>query len=195
MGGGTAAPPTCGLHDINLSQHQGRGSSWGEKDTKEMRETLQNSSLGGSHLNSSYERPRQVRLCLWPRPPPPTVRDSGLILSFVETVLFYLTITGRRKMTRNIRTSPSSVPFSFSLSLFVLRCESTVQLQRLAHSDSFCLILPPNLKSAIAAVTYMAEQLKKQDTDDSVRVDCRDARACRQRALTHRFCVTPNPQR
>uniref|UniRef100_A0A674PH73 Acetylcholine receptor subunit beta n=1 Tax=Takifugu rubripes TaxID=31033 RepID=A0A674PH73_TAKRU len=46
---------------------------------------------------------------------------------------------------------------------------STVQLQRLAHSDSFCLILPPNLKSAIEAVTYMAEQLKKQDTDDSVR--------------------------
>uniref|UniRef100_A0A674P2S0 Acetylcholine receptor subunit beta n=1 Tax=Takifugu rubripes TaxID=31033 RepID=A0A674P2S0_TAKRU len=51
------------------------------------------------------------------------------------------------------------------------RCESTVQLQRLAHSDSFCLILPPNLKSAIEAVTYMAEQLKKQDTDDSMTGD------------------------
>lgn len=58
------------------------------------------------------------------------------------------------------------------------RCESTVQLQRLAHSDSFCLILPPNLKSAIEAVTYMADQLKKQDTDDSVRTGrCRDAQA------------------
>lgn len=58
------------------------------------------------------------------------------------------------------------------------RCESTVQLQRLADSDSFCLILPPNLKSAIEAVTYMAEQLKKQDTDDSVRKGrCRDAQA------------------
>lgn len=50
------------------------------------------------------------------------------------------------------------------------RCESTVQLQRVPNTDSFCLILPPNLKSAIAAVTYMAEQLKKQDTDDSVSV-------------------------
>lgn len=56
------------------------------------------------------------------------------------------------------------VPSSLSV-----RCESTVQLQRLPHTDSFCLILPPNLKSAIAAVTYMAEQLKKQDTDDTVR--------------------------
>lgn len=50
------------------------------------------------------------------------------------------------------------------------RCESTVQLQRVPNTDSFCLILPPNLKSAIAAVTYMAEQLKKQDADDSVSV-------------------------
>lgn len=56
------------------------------------------------------------------------------------------------------------VPFSLSV-----RCESTVQLQRLPHTDSFCLILPPNLKSAISAVNYMAEQLKKQDTDDTVR--------------------------
>ncbi|XP_060887553.1 cholinergic receptor, nicotinic, beta 1 (muscle) like isoform X2 [Labrus mixtus] len=47
------------------------------------------------------------------------------------------------------------------------RCESTVQLQRLPDTDSFCLILPPNLKSAIAAVTYMADQLKRQDTDDT----------------------------
>uniref|UniRef100_A0A671Y467 Acetylcholine receptor subunit beta n=1 Tax=Sparus aurata TaxID=8175 RepID=A0A671Y467_SPAAU len=52
-----------------------------------------------------------------------------------------------------------------------LRCESTVQLQRLPNTDSFCLILPPNLKSAIAAVTYMAEQLKKQDTDDTMTGD------------------------
>uniref|UniRef100_A0A3Q0S9S7 Acetylcholine receptor subunit beta n=1 Tax=Amphilophus citrinellus TaxID=61819 RepID=A0A3Q0S9S7_AMPCI len=51
------------------------------------------------------------------------------------------------------------------------RCESTVQLQRVPNTDSFCLILPPNLKSAIAAVTYMAEQLKKQDTDDSLTGD------------------------
>uniref|UniRef100_A0A3Q2NS03 Acetylcholine receptor subunit beta n=1 Tax=Fundulus heteroclitus TaxID=8078 RepID=A0A3Q2NS03_FUNHE len=40
---------------------------------------------------------------------------------------------------------------------------------RLPDSDRFCLILPPNLKSAIDAVTYIAEQLKRQDTDDSVR--------------------------
>uniref|UniRef100_A0A4W6ER50 Acetylcholine receptor subunit beta n=1 Tax=Lates calcarifer TaxID=8187 RepID=A0A4W6ER50_LATCA len=51
------------------------------------------------------------------------------------------------------------------------RCESTVQLQRLPDTDSYCLILPPNLKSAIAAVTYMAEQLKKQDTDDTMTGD------------------------
>uniref|UniRef100_UPI0037E989B7 cholinergic receptor, nicotinic, beta 1 (muscle) like n=1 Tax=Semicossyphus pulcher TaxID=241346 RepID=UPI0037E989B7 len=51
------------------------------------------------------------------------------------------------------------------------RCESTVQLQRLPDSDSYCLILPPNLKSAIAAVTYMAEQLKKQDEDDTMTGD------------------------
>ena len=47
-----------------------------------------------------------------------------------------------------------------------------MQLQRLPNTDSFCLILPPNLKSAIAAITYMAEQLKKQDTDDTVRRSC-----------------------
>lgn len=46
-----------------------------------------------------------------------------------------------------------------------------MHLQQLPHSDSFCLILPPNLKSAIAAVTYIAEQLKKQDMGDSVRID------------------------
>ncbi|KAM4611731.1 cholinergic receptor, nicotinic, beta 1 (muscle) like [Polymixia lowei] len=51
------------------------------------------------------------------------------------------------------------------------RSESTVQLQRYFDSDSYCLILPPNLKSAIAAVTYMAEQLKKQDTDDAMTGD------------------------
>lgn len=44
-----------------------------------------------------------------------------------------------------------------------------MQLQRLPNTDNYCLILPPNLKSAIAAVTYMAEQLKKQDVDDTVR--------------------------
>lgn len=54
---------------------------------------------------------------------------------------------------------------------YVFRCESVVHLQQLPHSDSFCLILPPNLKSAIAAVTYIAEQLKKQDMGDSVRID------------------------
>ncbi|XP_057710995.1 cholinergic receptor, nicotinic, beta 1 (muscle) like isoform X2 [Corythoichthys intestinalis] len=51
------------------------------------------------------------------------------------------------------------------------RCESPVQLQRLPDSDGFCLILPPNLKSAIGAVTFMAEQLKKQDVDDSMTED------------------------
>ncbi|CAN9509473.1 unnamed protein product [Ophioblennius macclurei] len=51
------------------------------------------------------------------------------------------------------------------------RCESPVQIQQLPNSDRFCLILPPNLKSAIAAVTYMAEQLKKQDTDDTMTGD------------------------
>ncbi|XP_029942096.1 cholinergic receptor, nicotinic, beta 1 (muscle) like [Salarias fasciatus] len=51
------------------------------------------------------------------------------------------------------------------------RCESPVQIQQLPDSDRFCLILPPNLKSAIAAVTYMAEQLKKQDTDDAMTGD------------------------
>ncbi|XP_056156144.1 cholinergic receptor, nicotinic, beta 1 (muscle) like [Lampris incognitus] len=49
--------------------------------------------------------------------------------------------------------------------------EGTVQLQRYYDTDSYCLILPPNLKSAIAAVTYMAEQLKKQDTDDTMTGD------------------------
>uniref|UniRef100_A0AAV2KPE1 Acetylcholine receptor subunit beta n=1 Tax=Knipowitschia caucasica TaxID=637954 RepID=A0AAV2KPE1_KNICA len=48
-------------------------------------------------------------------------------------------------------------------------CEVPVQLQR--HPDGYCLILPPNLKSAIAAVTYMSEQLQKQDTDDSMTGD------------------------
>ncbi|KAF7229803.1 cholinergic receptor, nicotinic, beta 1 (muscle) like [Nothobranchius furzeri] len=51
------------------------------------------------------------------------------------------------------------------------RCESTVQLQWLPDSERFCLVLPPNLKSAISAVTYVAEQLKKQDTDDSMTED------------------------
>ncbi|KAG7495946.1 acetylcholine receptor subunit beta-like [Solea senegalensis] len=51
------------------------------------------------------------------------------------------------------------------------RCEDTVQLQRFPNTDNYCLILPPNLKSAIAAVTYMAEQLKKQDTDDTMTGD------------------------
>uniref|UniRef100_A0A8C7CMN3 Cholinergic receptor, nicotinic, beta 1 (muscle) like n=1 Tax=Oncorhynchus kisutch TaxID=8019 RepID=A0A8C7CMN3_ONCKI len=44
-----------------------------------------------------------------------------------------------------------------------LRSENAVQLQGFFDSDNYCLILPPDLKSAIAAVTYMAEQLKKQD--------------------------------
>ncbi|KAK9524548.1 hypothetical protein VZT92_016931 [Zoarces viviparus] len=51
------------------------------------------------------------------------------------------------------------------------RCESTVHLQRLPDTDSYCLILPPNLKSAISAVTYMADQLKKQDTDNTMTGD------------------------
>ncbi|XP_046905044.1 cholinergic receptor, nicotinic, beta 1 (muscle) like [Hypomesus transpacificus] len=51
------------------------------------------------------------------------------------------------------------------------RSESTVQLQKFFDSDNYCLVLPPDLKSAIAAVTYMAEQLRKQDTDDSMTGD------------------------
>ncbi|XP_076145747.1 cholinergic receptor, nicotinic, beta 1 (muscle) like [Alosa pseudoharengus] len=49
--------------------------------------------------------------------------------------------------------------------------DSTVQLQKYFDSDSYCLILPPNLKSAISAVTYMAEQLKNQDIDDTMTDD------------------------
>ncbi|RXN21504.1 acetylcholine receptor subunit beta-like protein [Labeo rohita] len=49
--------------------------------------------------------------------------------------------------------------------------ENTVKLQRFSNSDNYCLILPPNLKSAIAAITYMAEQLKKQDVDDTMTDD------------------------
>ncbi|GAA6069321.1 cholinergic receptor, nicotinic, beta 1 (muscle) like, partial [Tachysurus ichikawai] len=49
--------------------------------------------------------------------------------------------------------------------------DNTVQLQRLFDSDSFCLILPPDLKSAIAAITYMSDQLKKQDLDDTMTDD------------------------
>ncbi|RVE60685.1 hypothetical protein OJAV_G00183610 [Oryzias javanicus] len=51
------------------------------------------------------------------------------------------------------------------------RCESTAHLQRLPNTDGYCLVLPTNLKSAIAAVTYMAEQLRKQDTDDTMTGD------------------------
>ncbi|XP_067117348.1 cholinergic receptor, nicotinic, beta 1 (muscle) like [Osmerus mordax] len=51
------------------------------------------------------------------------------------------------------------------------RSDSTVQLQKFFDSDNYCLVLPPDLKSAIAAVTYMAEQLRKQDTDDSMTGD------------------------
>lgn len=69
-----------------------------------------------------------------------------------------------------------------------VRCESTAQLQRLPHTDSFCLILPPNLKSAIAAVTYMAEQLKKQDTDDTVRKKAKyHTQCCSTGYIFHRF--------
>ncbi|KAJ8282886.1 hypothetical protein COCON_G00054050 [Conger conger] len=51
------------------------------------------------------------------------------------------------------------------------RSDSTVQLQSFFDTESYCLILPPDLKSAIAAVTYMAEQLRKQDTDDTMTED------------------------
>lgn len=71
-------------------------------------------------------------------------------------------------MLLSVPLPPALQVLSFSAFLS-FRCESTVQLQRLPNTDSYCLILPPNLKSAIAAVTYMAEQLKKQDTDDTVR--------------------------
>ncbi|XP_036403696.1 cholinergic receptor, nicotinic, beta 1 (muscle) like isoform X1 [Megalops cyprinoides] len=51
------------------------------------------------------------------------------------------------------------------------RPDSTVQLHRFLDSENYCLILPPDLKSAIAAVTYMAEQLRRQDTDDTMTGD------------------------
>uniref|UniRef100_A0A8D3E5Q5 Cholinergic receptor, nicotinic, beta 1 (muscle) like n=1 Tax=Scophthalmus maximus TaxID=52904 RepID=A0A8D3E5Q5_SCOMX len=73
-------------------------------------------------------------------------------------------------MLLSVPLPPALQVLSFSAFLS-FRCESTVQLQRLPNTDSYCLILPPNLKSAIAAVTYMAEQLKKQDTDDTMTGD------------------------
>ncbi|XP_034020074.1 cholinergic receptor, nicotinic, beta 1 (muscle) like [Thalassophryne amazonica] len=51
------------------------------------------------------------------------------------------------------------------------RGEGTVHLQKLPDTDAFCLILPPNLKSAVAAVTYMADQLKKQDINEMMTGD------------------------
>ncbi|KAG5853326.1 hypothetical protein ANANG_G00072010 [Anguilla anguilla] len=51
------------------------------------------------------------------------------------------------------------------------RSDSTVQLQRYFDTESYCLILPPDLKSAITAVTYIAEQLRKQDTDGTMTED------------------------
>uniref|UniRef100_A0AAY4BKZ8 Acetylcholine receptor subunit beta n=1 Tax=Denticeps clupeoides TaxID=299321 RepID=A0AAY4BKZ8_9TELE len=44
-------------------------------------------------------------------------------------------------------------------------------LQRFFDTENYCLILPPDLKSAIAAITYIAEQLKKQDTEDTMTDD------------------------
>ncbi|XP_062849385.1 cholinergic receptor, nicotinic, beta 1 (muscle) like [Trichomycterus rosablanca] len=51
------------------------------------------------------------------------------------------------------------------------RSDNTVQLQKLYDGESYCLILPADLKSAIAAITFMAEQFKKQDTDDAMTDD------------------------
>ncbi|XP_010886031.2 cholinergic receptor, nicotinic, beta 1 (muscle) like isoform X1 [Esox lucius] len=51
------------------------------------------------------------------------------------------------------------------------RNESPVQIRRFFDTDNYCLVLPADLKSAISAVTYMAEQLKKQDGTDSERGD------------------------
>ncbi|MBN3303039.1 ACHB protein, partial [Amia calva] len=51
------------------------------------------------------------------------------------------------------------------------RRDSTVQLQKYIDGQSYCLILPPDLKSAIAAVTYMADQLKRQDGHDTITED------------------------
>lgn len=66
-----------------------------------------------------------------------------------------------------------------------------MHLQQLPHSDSFCLILPPNLKSAIAAVTYIAEQLKKQDMGDSVRIDTMWCCGDRQNAYSPLLFAAP----
>uniref|UniRef100_A0A8C5CWR5 Acetylcholine receptor subunit beta n=1 Tax=Gadus morhua TaxID=8049 RepID=A0A8C5CWR5_GADMO len=69
--------------------------------------------------------------------------------------------------TPSLKTLTSKENVSFPARLN----ESTVQLQRYFDTESYCLVLPPNLKSAIAAVTYMSEQLKKQDTGDSITGD------------------------
>uniref|UniRef100_A0A8C4Z7D6 Cholinergic receptor, nicotinic, beta 1 (muscle) like n=1 Tax=Gadus morhua TaxID=8049 RepID=A0A8C4Z7D6_GADMO len=64
-------------------------------------------------------------------------------------------------------TSKENVSFPARLSLLSQRHHSQTDTDvRYFDTESYCLVLPPNLKSAIAAVTYMSEQLKKQDTGD-----------------------------
>uniref|UniRef100_A0AAY4BM14 Cholinergic receptor, nicotinic, beta 1 (muscle) like n=1 Tax=Denticeps clupeoides TaxID=299321 RepID=A0AAY4BM14_9TELE len=52
-----------------------------------------------------------------------------------------------------------------------IRVNKILDLQRFFDTENYCLILPPDLKSAIAAITYIAEQLKKQDTEDTMTDD------------------------
>nr|XP_015195943.1 PREDICTED: acetylcholine receptor subunit beta-like isoform X1 [Lepisosteus oculatus] len=51
------------------------------------------------------------------------------------------------------------------------RSDSPVRLQKYLDGQNYCLILPPDLKSAVAAVTYMADQLKSQEEHDTITAD------------------------
>ncbi|MBN3318849.1 ACHB protein, partial [Atractosteus spatula] len=51
------------------------------------------------------------------------------------------------------------------------RSDSPVRLQKYLDGQNYCLILPPDLKSAVSAVTYMADQLKSQEEHDTTTAD------------------------
>ncbi|MGH0156204.1 UNVERIFIED_CONTAM: hypothetical protein FKN15_030787 [Acipenser sinensis] len=54
---------------------------------------------------------------------------------------------------------------------FILPRASRCSVETHFDGHSRCLILPPDLKSAIKAVTYMAEQLKNQESQDTLTED------------------------